>query len=99
MPKTELNDRLRNLHAELSDINNELGSTQHVDDETMNALGQLVADVGGLVDRTKEVIMTEEADISELQELNDRVLRFETEHPRLTRFVSQMTDLLAMMGI
>ena len=99
MAKTDLLIRLRELHEELSSINDDLNSAEQVDEATIDALGQLVTDVGGLVDHAKEV--TEEAieEPQESHELVERIMKFETEHPRVTGFLSQVTDLLAMIGI
>lgn len=97
MTNTDLLIRLRELHAELSTMNDDLNSTETVDEETIDALGQLITDVNGLVDHARE--NNEEMDASEHNDVLDRITRFETQHPRVTTFLSQVTDLLAMMGI
>lgn len=97
MPKTELLVRLRELHEELSSINDDLRSADQVDEESIDALGQLVTDVSGLVDQAREVNSIE--DSAGHHDLLDRISQFETQHPRVTGFLSQVTDLLAMMGI
>ncbi len=94
---TDLLLRLRELHEELASINQRIDSVQEVDDATIDALGQLVTDVSTLVDRTREVQQPEP--LPEKNELVKRISEFESEHPSVTRFLSQMTDLLAMMGI
>ena len=99
MANTELLVRLRDLHEELASINDDLHTTEQVNDEIIDALGQLVTDVGGLVDQTKQVIDSEVEIEPHRKDLLDRILQFESQHPRVTRFLSQMTDLLAMMGI
>lgn len=98
MPNTELLMRLRELHEELSAINDDLKAAEQVDEETVDALGQLVTDAGGLVDQAKAANTPTEV-VPENHELLDQVMKFETEHPRVIRFLSQLTDLLAMMGI
>ena len=98
MPNTQLLIRLRELHEELSAINDDLKSVDQVDEETIDALGQLVTDTGGLVDRAKEM-NTPMEELPENADLADRIRKFETDHPRVTRFLSQLTDLLAMIGI
>ena len=98
MPNTELLMRLRELHEELSAINDDLKTAEQVDEETVDALGQLVTDAGELVDQAKAANTPTEV-VSENHELLDQVMKFETEHPRVIRFLSQLTDLLAMMGI
>ena len=99
MAKTELLIRLRDLHEELSSINDDLNSAEQVDEETIDALGQLVTDVGGLVDHAKEVAEEAVEPPEESHELVERIMKFETDHPRVTGFLSQVTDLLAMIGI
>ena len=96
MPKTELLVRLRELHEELSSINDDLKSADQVDEESIDALGQLVTDVSDLVDQAREVNSSE---IPEHHDLMDRISQFESHHPRVSGFLSQVTDLLAMMGI
>lgn len=98
MPNTQLLIKLRDLHEELSAINDDLKSAEQVDDEAIDALGQLVTDACELVDRAKLANATG-ADLTERHDLLDRIMQFETGHPRVTRFLSQITDVLAMMGI
>ena len=57
-----------------------------------------MTDAGELVDQAKSANTPTEV-VSENHELLDQVMKFETEHPRVIRFLSQLTDLLAMMGI
>ena len=101
MSNTELLVRLRDLHEELSAINYDLKSGEHVDEETIDALGQLVTDVNELVDRAKQPVDDQETqeNLGERHVLLDRIMRFETKHPRVTRFLTELTDLLALMGI
>ena len=96
MTNTQLLVRLRDLHHELAFINEDLMSVEKVDDGTVDALGQLVSDVGLLVDRANKIAGASD---SEHGDLLDRVKQFENEHPRVTRFLSQVTDLIAMIGI
>lgn len=98
MSKTEFLVRLRDLHEELSSINIDLDPSERVDEETIDALGQLATDVGQLVDQAKSQVESETPAV-EHRDMLDRVNAFEAQHPRVTRFLSQMTDLLAMMGI
>lgn len=101
MTNTNLLVQLRDLHVELSDINEDLTSVNKVDEETVDALGQLVTDVGALVDRANHIVGSVDSIEPELQhaDLMDRIKRFENDHPRVTRFLSQVTDLIAMIGI
>lgn len=98
MANTELLVRLRDLHEELSAINIDLEPGEHVDAATIDALGELVTDVADLVDQAKSK-MAKEKIRNEHKTLTDRIVDFDRVHPRVTRFLSQMTDLLGMMGI
>ncbi len=98
MPNTELLVKLRELHEQLAAINNDLGQVDQIDDATVNALEEMVAEVGQIVDQAKVAAQPQD-DLSKPRDLNDRIEQFETRHPRVTSFLSQLTDLLAMMGI
>ena len=97
MTNSELLLRLRELHQELSTMNDRLDTSEPVDDETIDALGQLVTDVGSLVDRARQA--EAEGEEPETGDLLDQISQFESHHPRVTSFLSQVTDILAMMGI
>ncbi len=99
MSNPELLNRLRDLHEELADINEEIKSTQQIDDETASALGEIVKDVGNLVDQTREASPSTAEDHNEHSELHDRIIKFEADHPQVTSFLTQISELLAMMGI
>ena len=98
MANTELLSRLRDLHEELSGINIDLKPGEHVGEETIEALGQLVTDVGELVDQAKLEIKNDTLTQSH-KSLTDRIVEFDKKHPRVREFLTQMTDVLAMMGI
>lgn len=98
MSNAEVLIKLRDLHEELSAMNEDLKSVNDVDDETIEALGQLVTDVSVLVDQAKATT-DQEVDALEGKDLLDRIIEFESEHPRVTKFLSQVTDVLSMMGI
>jgi len=93
----EILGQLRQLHEELAGINDQLGSAEHVDSETVDALGTLVTDVGSLVDHALEI--NDKDRLSERHALLDRIMRFESNHPQVTRFLSQLTDVLVLIGI
>ena len=101
MTNTQLLVRLRDLHEELAIINEDLKSAEKVDEATVEALGQLVTDVGGLVDKANQIVepVAELEDEAESGDLMDRIKQLEDAHPRVTRFLSQVTDLIAMIGI
>jgi Domain of unknown function (DUF4404) len=98
MTKPETLARLRELHEELVAINTEIASDDAVDPQTADALGQLVTDVNVLRNKY-ENSGVHPANSPEHLALADRVRQFESSHPQVVRFLSQMTDILAMMGI
>jgi hypothetical protein len=97
MSNTEVLIKLRDLHEELVVINDDLKTTDPVDEDTVDALGQLVTDVVALLDRTKEVPAAQPID--EKYELLDRVMKFKSDHPRVHRMLSQVSDVLLMIGL
>ena len=99
MANTELLNRLRDLHKELADINDEMVSAQQIDDDTASALGDIVQDVGKLVSRSNEVRTASEESDEDHSELHDRIIQFEVDHPQVTSFLTQISEILAMMGI
>ncbi len=94
MTKADLLIKLRALHEELSTINDDLQNEEKVDEETIDALGEIVTDVSRLVDVAKD-----NAGLSDHEDMLDRILQFQSDHPTVTRFLSQVTDMLAMLGI
>jgi DNA repair exonuclease SbcCD ATPase subunit len=88
---------LRELHDRLEGINEELGKAGEVDEETIEALGVLINDVGTLFDQAKDIQERDHA--HQQQHLQDRIAELEANHPMLTGFLSRITDVLAMMGI
>jgi len=98
MPNSEILKRVQNLHNDLACINDHSNGAEAVDKQTVEALGELVKEVNSLVDRKSDKAAT---DISheEHHEFLDRIRQFDAEHPTVARFLSQLTDVLAMMGI
>lgn len=98
MTNTKLLSRLRDLHEELVSLNDGLVTGQQVDDSTLEALGTLVTDINDLVDKTSE-----SGGIGDAQPVRDeimgRIVTFETRHPVVAQFLSQLTDMLGMIGI
>ena len=76
---------------------NPLQAVDRIDEETREALGQLVTDVGAIMDHDRSAGDVE--DLTERHALLDRIMKFETDHPRVTRFLSQITDVLVLLGI
>lgn len=89
--------RLRELHDELASINEQLREHERVDDETIDALGILVSDVGDMIDTAKEAAASERGHSPET--LRERIEDLEARHPRVTEFLRQVVDLLGMAGI
>lgn len=102
MTNNQLLVRLKSLHEELSAINTDLKATNEIDEQTVDALGQLVTDASVLIDHAKAMPTGAVGGGSikdDHQDLLDRVADFEAHHPRVTKFLTQMTDFLAMIGI
>jgi hypothetical protein len=101
MSKSEILAKLRNLHEELNAINDNCKMSEQVDEETIDALGQLITDAVDMLDHPQmaEVPKGDDQHLFDHGLLKDRIEQFETDHPHVTRFLSQFTDLLAMMGI
>lgn len=97
MSNSEILSKLRELHEQLIGINEDLRAADEVDEATVEALGALVSDVTVLVDRTRELESDQEGD-SLREELLDRVTQFECQHPSITRFLSEVGDVLARIG-
>ena len=97
------NERLHGLigQRQLSNVPDDVGYQLSESDETIDALGQLVTDAGGILDQLKEGDSGFDADTVRIEheDLTDRIMKFESEHPQVTRFLHQVTDVLAMMGI
>ena len=82
------------LHALLAELDRELKATQALDSQSQQLLEQVLADIPGPdapADRRKH--RSAEARLREL------VLRFESDHPRLSGAVGQVADALGKLGI
>ena len=100
MSNSSLLTKLEGLNQELAAIRRELES-EEVDEQTVEALGQLVTDVSKLVDRANATAEStaEQQEPVEHEHISDQIRKLETDHPRVTRFLSELTDLLGMIGI
>ncbi len=87
MEKNELVQQLNELHQELQQL-------EDVDGEVVEALTQIALDIRDLAERQDHPLAGDQA-----SELQQRVEQLEVEHPTAARFLSQMTDFLAMIGI
>lgn len=99
MSKSDILAKLKDLHEELASISDDQEFAGQVNDETIDALGQLVSDAGSILNRLKEENPDRENVLAEQNDLMDRVMKFETDHPRVAGLLNQVTDVLAMMGI
>ena len=86
MPKEDLKRQLDRLHDELA-------STTNLDDETRALLEHLARDI----ERTLEG--QPDAPHSVRERIEGATLRFEAEHPRFARMLSEVTDALAKIGV
>ena len=89
MSDERLRDELEKLHEALADVH-------EFDEATVNAMKQVASDI----DRVLEEEEVPSGQVQDLrQRIDDLVLEFETKHPRVSNVLSQLTDLLAGMGI
>ena len=86
------------LQSKLERIHESLAKAEGLDESTVEAMKTVVADIQRIIDVADE---SESAD--ELTTIRQRVRvtvdEFETKHPHITEFLSQITDLLASIGI
>jgi hypothetical protein len=99
MSKTEILAKLRNLHEELAAINDDCKLSEQVDEQTIDALGQLITDAGAILDKYQDNFSTEVQTDPIGQDLVERVQTFESKHPLVGRFLNQVSDLLGNMGV
>jgi hypothetical protein len=82
------------LHTLLAELDRELKATKALDTQSQELLEQVLADIPGPdapADRRKHQSIE-----TRLREL---VLRFESDHPRLSGAVGQVADALGKLGI
>lgn len=91
MEKEELLKTLEALHAELQNADS-------VDEETRGKLTALTEDIRRLSQPVEQQQSAEEVGILSGQ-IQDMMLKFETEHPALTRALNQVSSALANLGI
>ena len=85
------------LASQLKALHEALSQTQQVDQESLELLGTLTADI-------QRILAAAEPPPSEEVEpvrsgLQDMLLRFETEHPQLASAIEQVSNGLANLGI
>ena len=88
MHNSDFLEKLRELNAELAIINEDEESVEQIDDETVAELSQLVEEANELVNQAHEAHGANEDYSSQRDDVVDRIRQFETEHPRVTQFLS-----------
>lgn len=89
MASEMMTQRLDQLHRELLAI-------KEVDPQTLESLQLIAVDIRNLLEKRDEPITRQESEVSSIR---DQIEKLESEHPLVTRFLSQMTDFLAQLGI
>jgi len=89
MEKQQLQEALTKLHGELSE-------QQQLDDSTRQLLRKFADDIDRLLDDNESA--TGDVD-SPSEQVQDLVLKFEADHPKLTAALNQIASALANMGI
>lgn len=85
------------LRETLAELHNSLGDVDRLDEETRQLMRTVVDDLQRLVQSEGQVSSDEVQPVSSnLQEL---LLKFETEHPQLTGIVNRIAETLANLGI
>jgi len=90
MNPNELQKTLEKLHAELN-------SAESVDDATRAKLVALAKDIERLSKQKNNETADEVEPLSE--QVEDMLLKFETDHPQLTNALNQVSAALANLGI
>jgi len=84
------------LQRLIASLNEELGSSESLDDHSRELLQQLINDIEGIA-------AGESADAASPStaagQLETATLRFETEHPKLSMILGEIMDTLGKLGI
>ncbi|MFO0455431.1 MAG: DUF4404 family protein [Planctomycetota bacterium] len=84
------------LHQRLEQLHRELTQVKEVDSQTKESLHRLTDDFRRLMESSKSV----EADTpSEATSIREQIEQLNSSHPLVARFVSQVTEGLASLGI
>lgn len=89
MEREQLRKLIRDLHAELS-------TADRVDDDSRALLQQLAGDIENLTVSGSSASGHRESAIDQLE---DAVVQFETDHPRLSMVLGEILDALGKLGI
>ena len=90
MEKRQLQETLAALHGELSD-------REKLDDDTRQLLKTFADDINRFLDDSTESSAEEVEPLSE--QVQDLLLKFETDHPELTAALNRVASALANLGI
>lgn len=85
-------ERLNNI---LQDLSTELSTTEALTDEDRSQLAGVVDQIRRVLDESPG----ENGDDSVLTVIDDAALHFEAEHPRLTKTLYQISELLRSAGL
>lgn len=86
-------EQLRKL---IGDLHTELSTAEQIDDDSRALLQELAGDIESLtVAESPEAGPRESA----VDQLEDAVVKFETEHPRLSMVLGEILDALGKLGI
>ena len=86
------------LQSKLERIHESLATAEGLDESTVEAMKTVAADIQRIIDAPDESDTADEL-TSIRQRVRDMVDEFETKHPHITEVLSQITDLLASIGI
>ncbi len=89
MHNDDLRDKLESLHDALANVGN-------LDEQTAAAMKQVATDIDRLIDQDN---VPGDQVLGIRERIDDLMLGFESEHPKLASVLSQLTDLLSGMGI
>lgn len=87
MPRDTLKQQLTQLHDELA-------TGESFDPETRELLSRVSRDIERVLDEDDDV-----DNASIVDRVESTALEFEVSHPRLARFLSEITDTLAKLGV
>lgn len=87
------------LDQQLAELRALLARSEHLEPETLKALGDLAGDIQQLLESNNPDPHATTGLSSVSERLSGWIDRFELEHPELTRTLSQVAERLADMGI
>lgn len=82
------------LKQQLTHLHDELASGEALDPETRELLARVSRDIERVLDENDDV-----DNASIVARVESAALEFEASHPRLARFLGEITDTLAKIGV